>query len=71
MGYAMRTDRYRLVVWKDVKHLDAKPVFVELYDHTRDPAETLNVAEKRPELVARLMAKYDSGWQASFPESTH
>ena len=67
MGYAMRTDRYRLVVWKDLTHPDAKPVFVELYDHKTDPAETLNVAEKKPDLVTRLMAQFDSGWQGSLP----
>lgn len=43
----------------------------EIVCHKRDPAEILNVAEKRPELVARLMAKYDSGWQASLPESAN
>lgn len=33
MGYTMRTDRYRLVVWKDTSHPDAEPILVELYDH--------------------------------------
>lgn len=71
MGYAMRTDRYRLVVWKDLRHPDAKPIFVELYDHRRDPAETLNIAEKKPELVTRLMVRFDSGWRGSLPDSTN
>jgi hypothetical protein len=59
------------VVWKDLTGPDAKPVFVELYDHKRDPAETLNIAEKKPELVARLTAKLDSGWNGCLPEPTN
>lgn len=68
MGYAMRTDRYRLVVWKDLAHPEAEPVFVELYDHERDPAETRNIAEQELELVKRLMAQFDSGFKGSLPE---
>ncbi len=71
MGYAMRTDRYRLVVWKDLVRPQAEPVFVELYDHKRDPAETLNIALQEPELVNRIMAKFDSGWKGNLPESTN
>ncbi len=67
MGYTMRTDRYRLVVWKDRRHLQDKPIFVELYDHKKDPAETLNIAEKKPVLVSRLLAKFDAGWKGSQP----
>ena len=50
---------------------DAKPVFVELYDHKNDPAETLNIAEQKPELVTRLMGTFDSGWKGSLPDSTN
>ncbi len=71
MGYAMRTDRYRLVVWKDQRHPEAQPVFVELYDHDKDPAETRNIAQQEPELVDRLMVQFDSGFKGSLPESTN
>jgi len=70
MGYSMRTDRYRLTVWKDLRHPDKKPLFVELYDHQRDPTETLNIAEKNPELVANLLTQFDAGWKGNLPPST-
>lgn len=54
MGYTMRTDRYRLVEWRDYRNKNATPVFVELYDHQNDPTESINVADQHPEVVARL-----------------
>jgi len=54
MGYSMRTDRYRLVQWKDYRDKTAEPIFVELYDHQSDPTETVNVAADNPDLVAKL-----------------
>ncbi|MFH5803339.1 sulfatase [Alienimonas sp. DA493] len=54
MGYATRTDHFRLVEWRDVRDPDADPVFIELYDHDADPAETTNVADCYPGGVARL-----------------
>lgn len=65
MGYTMRTDRYRLVLWKDYRHPEAKPIFVELYDHQGDPAETVNIAEKEPQLVQQLQAQFMAGWKRS------
>ena len=65
MGYAMRTNRYRLVVWKDRRHPSAPPVFTELYDHETDPTETINIAARKPALVARLLAQFDAGWKAA------
>ncbi|GAB5561407.1 MAG: sulfatase [Synoicihabitans sp.] len=67
MGYTMRTDRYRFVVWQDVRNPQAPPVDVELYDHQKDPDETVNVASKRPELVARLLAQFRKGWRGNVP----
>jgi iduronate 2-sulfatase len=58
MGYAMRTDRYRLVVWKDTLHPDADPIFVELYDHQNDANETKNIADQNPQLLAKLIAQF-------------
>ncbi len=62
MGYAMRTNRYRLVVWKDRRQPEAEPLFVELYDHETDPSETHNIAQNAPKLVAKLMEQWKAGW---------
>ena len=65
VGKAMRTDRYRLVLWLDRRDPVAEPLFVELYDHRTDPGETTNVALERPETVARLRAVFRAGWNAA------
>ncbi|WP_136078398.1 sulfatase [Pontiella desulfatans] len=67
MGYAMRTERYRFIAWKDTQHPDAEPLFVELYDHKTDPTETKNVAEQQPELVADLLIQLSTGWKGALP----
>lgn len=66
MGYTMRTDRYRLVSWRDHRNPEAKPVYIELYDHQDDPHETKNIADANPELVESLTEQLDSGWKAAF-----
>ncbi|MEQ1859515.1 MAG: sulfatase [Chthoniobacteraceae bacterium] len=53
-GYALRTDRYRYIEWRDQRDKNATPVFVELYDHDSDPNETANVAKANSESVAAL-----------------
>ncbi|TWU62709.1 Arylsulfatase [Crateriforma conspicua] len=65
MGYAMRTDRYRLVAWKDRRDAEATPIFVELYDHQDDPSETVNIAPQNPQLVDQLLKQLDGGWKAA------
>lgn len=65
MGYTMRTDRYRLVLWRDYRDPDRAPVFVELYDHQHDPCETRNIAVENPQIVKRLTKQFNQGWQAS------
>ena len=65
MGYTMRTDRYRLVLWRDYRDPERPPVFVELYDHQNDPSETRNVALENPQIVKRLTTQFNQGWQAS------
>lgn len=65
MGYAMRTDRHRLVLWKDVSQPAAAPIFVELYDHQNDPGETTNIAAGKPKLVTRLIAQFNRGWRGN------
>lgn len=68
MGYAMRTDRYRLVAWKDRTDLAKAPLFIELYDHVEDPDETVNIAEQNPELVAQLLVQLDKGWEGNLAD---
>ncbi len=68
MGYSMRTDRYRYTEWRPSG--GGKPVAVELYDHTTDPLENVNLAG-RPEykdLVAQLHQQLEAGWKAAKPE---
>jgi len=65
MGYAMRTDRYRFIVWKDYRDKNAKPVFLELYDHQNDPLETKNIAQENKELVQKLLNQFNKGWKAN------
>jgi iduronate 2-sulfatase len=68
MGYSMRTDRYRLVAWRDHRDPNSKPLFVELYDHETDPGESVNMAESNPELVQRLVEQLNAGWKIALPE---
>lgn len=63
MGYSMRTQDYRFIVWKDYTKKDAAPIFLELYNHKTDPSETINIAKENPELVAELMLQFNQGWQ--------
>ncbi|MGY6647777.1 sulfatase [Wenyingzhuangia sp. IMCC45574] len=65
MGYAMRTDRYRMILWKDYTKPNSEPIFVELYDHKLDPDETVNIASKNPKLVKQLIQQFDSGWEGN------
>ena len=41
MGYSMRTEKYRYTEWRQFK--TGKVVARELYDHTRDPWESVNL----------------------------
>lgn len=53
----MRTDRYRLTIWVDMRNPDTDPIAVELYDHEKDPNENINIAgnpENEP-LISKLM----------------
>lgn len=68
MGYAMRTARYRLVVWVDRAQPDRIEA-TELYDLEADPQGNQNLAQ-RPEaqpLVAELMAQWRAGWRGARP----
>ena len=65
MGYTMRTDRYRLVVWRDHRDAGAEPLYVELFDHQNDPHETENVASQNPDVVKALRKQLDEGWESA------
>ena len=54
MGYSIRDDRWRLILWRDRK--DNTIHATELYDEGGDPHETVNVAAKaeHAEIIARL-----------------
>lgn len=53
IGRAIRTDRYRLVEWKEI---GANPdsADIELYGYSEGPVEQENIANERPEVVKRL-----------------
>lgn len=55
-GISMRTGRYRLTHY----FRDAQPV-TELYDHKKDPAENVNIADDHPRAVDRLMIEWRKG----------
>jgi arylsulfatase A-like enzyme len=67
MGYSMRTDQYRYTVWQnwETKQLAAR----ELYDHSVDPDEDSNVAERAEYamVVAELESRREAGWPAALP----
>ncbi|NIJ45326.1 arylsulfatase A-like enzyme [Wenyingzhuangia heitensis] len=58
MGFAMRTKKHRVVFWKDLKNEDQAPLFVELYNHKKDPLETKNIAKEQPKLVQKLYKQF-------------
>jgi iduronate 2-sulfatase len=66
MGYSVRTERYRYTEWR-MPGQARKPV--ELYDHEKDPYETVNIAAQpeNRELAARLARMLEDGWRAALP----
>ncbi len=67
MGFAMRTQQYRFIVWKDRVNPEKDPVFIELYDHKTDALETKNIANSNPELVEELLVQFNKGWGGNKP----
>lgn len=65
MGYTMRTDRYRLVVWQDHRDAESEPIYVELFDHDTDPHETRNIAGDCPDVVQTLSRQLKAGWKVA------
>ncbi|HUR59646.1 MAG TPA: sulfatase/phosphatase domain-containing protein, partial [Opitutaceae bacterium] len=68
MGYAMRTERYRLVLWVD-RNDHSKVDATELYDHQVDPQENTNIANlpANKALVDKLVAQLRAGPAAALP----
>lgn len=62
LGRAIRTERYRLVEWKNPGD-PADSAEYELYDYATDPLETENLATKHPDVLEALKAKL-----ATYPE---
>ncbi len=56
MGYSMRTDRYRLTLWRN-RLAPFETQAVELYDHDVDAQENVNIAGDEQALVEKLEAK--------------
>jgi iduronate 2-sulfatase len=55
IGRGVRTDRYRLVEWKEPGTPSEKAA-IELYDYQTDPLERKNLANELPAIVAELRA---------------
>ncbi|MDO6473349.1 sulfatase [Maribacter sp. 1_MG-2023] len=66
-GYAMRTEQYRLVAWKDRTKPTKEPLFVELYDHKTDSTESVNIANENKDIVADLLVQLNKGLQGRLP----
>ena len=58
IGRAVRTDRYRLVEWKEPA-ASRDTAVVELYDYLTDPRETKNLADVYPDAVNELRTILD------------
>jgi arylsulfatase A-like enzyme len=68
MGYSIRTEKYRYTEWVnwESKELSA----IELYDHTNDPDENINIAGRKENksITEELAEKLKLGWRAALPD---
>jgi iduronate 2-sulfatase len=67
MGYAIRTERYRYVEWRNFGTNEVEAT--ELYDNQTDPREINNIvnAPGNSALVNELKQKLSAGWQKALP----
>ncbi len=67
MGYALRTERYRYVEWREWE--TGKVVARELYDHSQDADEMMNIAAnpEHKSIVQDLSRTLTAGWKAALP----
>ena len=56
LGRAIRTERYRLVEWRNPGEPIARAEY-ELYDYSKSAVEIVNIASQKPALVKALSAK--------------
>ena len=65
-GFSIRTERYNYIQWRE---LDGSFKGHELYDHSSDPAESINVVDsnKYREVVESLKSQLVAGWKAALP----
>ncbi len=72
MGLSMVTDRYHYVEWRTWDHLKGvagELRATELYDHSNDPAENINISGdiRHRQLINDLAAQLQRGWKAARP----
>ena len=78
MGYSMRTARHRYSEWvaydpttfsANMSHVYAR----ELYDHSNDPEENLNVVNQTAfkGVAAELAHQLRGGWRKALPRTLH
>ena len=65
MGYTMRTDRYRLVAWRDHRDPNAEPLFVELFDHKTDPTRSNQYRQEQSESCRKVVGPDEWRLEAS------
>jgi arylsulfatase A-like enzyme len=67
MGYAVRTDRFRYMEWKDRETGEVRAR--ELYDHEKDAQENVNAAEKEEykQYIKELSTILNNGWGKALP----
>lgn len=65
-GRAIRTERYRMVEWKEIGAPTETAIY-ELYDYLTDASETENLAGKRPDVLAQLKAVLKQHPEARVP----
>lgn len=55
IGRAIRTERYRMVEWKDPNDPRGEKIY-ELYDYQEDPLETKNYAKSKKKILGEMIA---------------
>ena len=73
MGLSMVTERYHYVEWRTWDHIKGvagELKATELYDHSTDPDENVNVSgnEENKQVIADLAVQLERGWKAAKPE---
>ncbi len=68
MGYSIRTENHRYTEW--VNWETNELAAIELYDHTTDPNENINIAgiEENKSITKELSKKLKLGWRAALPD---